>query len=408
MEWTSPKHPIYFTAPQGGGSNDLTSDVLPASGWASWGVPSPSASWQPLTNSFFAGVGVKSPPAVTQRPSFATSFSARIHALDTEESEARERIHARSFPERAFLVGAVRDRASLWSPLLTHHAEMIARACIEEGCPDVLEWLLARHSASIGCPLPNALLEAQNSLPGTDRQLRLECVFLIRQYYPSTDTAVEAFFRTCSAPSYMISRVLPPWSYDIHHEFPSTHRGRCRAILRVPGLLMQVIAYLPPLFSAAPPLAVTPPRQILRAVNYSAARSLDTVQTPTPGHASTPGSAHCTETDTDPVQHLVIIAVSKERIWFRYPILDGTQTRVFDISGSATKRFGLYHGQRIRKSYGDQGAVSGTIVGVGQDHALWWQRDGENVAVRLALIPEHITRLGTPKVIGAALLREAL
>eukprot|EP00760_Papus_ankaliazontas_P028651 PhM_4_TR3827/c0_g1_i1/m.43817 len=110
----------------------------------------------------------------------------------------------------------------------------------------------------------------------------------------------------------------------------------------------------------------------------------------------------------DYIQRLVSLARSTSApIHFRYPVQDGTAVRVFDISGATMRRYGLYHGQRIRKPYGEHCAVTGTIIGVGADNALWWHRDGDSAAIRLALLPDHVTKYGIPKVVGAAIVREA-
>eukprot|EP00760_Papus_ankaliazontas_P038342 PhM_4_TR9089/c0_g1_i1/m.92457 len=106
------------------------------------------------------------------------------------------------------------------------------------------------------------------------------------------------------------------------------------------------------------------------------------------------------------VEALTFISLSESPIYFRCMIRDGRRDiRQFDISGVATKKYGVYFGQRIERAFGAS-KHAGTILGVGADGAMWWVRDGDAGCTRLALMPDHMSVYVKPTVIGAAILRE--
>ena len=84
---------------------------------------------------------------------------------------------------------------------------------------------------------------------------------------------------------------------------------------------------------------------------------------------------------------------------------DGLESRLLDVSGKATMPYGLYFGQRICRPWGSA-TEAGTILGLGEDKALWWLPDYSIGMARLALSPEQISLLVKPKIIGAAIPRE--
>eukprot|EP00759_Apiculatamorpha_spiralis_P034961 PhF_6_TR36023/c0_g1_i1/m.52218 len=109
---------------------------------------------------------------------------------------------------------------------------------------------------------------------------------------------------------------------------------------------------------------------------------------------------------SDITNGLIAVSNLENPLHFRCSIRDGRQEiRLFDISGKATRKYGLFFGQRIDRAFGKT-SQRGTVVGIGADQALWWIRDGENGASRLALSPDQMDIYVQPEIIGAALLRE--